>query len=382
MHAGYLLVEFRRKREWSQADLAHAIGFTKGVMSELENGKRLLSGRYLQKIESAHILDEHELRMLREQAAIDRVRGEYGVDFSEHLAHPFESLEDLLKNLRVLRRKDGFTGTGEVLPTQIRLLQMYRDRYPADRRRVERLLAKALIERLDGFRQTLLPHEIEVASWEGLGELRFLHERLSNDPEDLDLAQVLPITVSYVAGKLMGAELFEKLIGQLSEPYPLMICARGLVTTNAILKRQGKISAAEAIYKFHRAEETAHAVLSDERISLGEKASIYEALSLGTALLGLPNAHLYLREAKVAHQQAGLEGRLAVMDGLIIRTEVVNLVLDKDVDVQTILKVSESGARVAKEYGYKRQRAQIIDHLLGHSDDQVQRLGEYLRSTG
>ena len=380
MHAGYLLVRFRQKRNWSQADLRDAIGLGRGVMSDLENGKRVLSGHYLKRIEEAYIFDETELRMLREQAAVDRVQAEYRIDFSERLKGPFESLEDMLNNLRTLRRRDGLTGAGSLIPSQIGLLRRDRDRYPTDRPKIERLEGKALVERLDGFRQTLTEREIESRSQNELGLLKLRLKALEDDPEDHELARLLPVTILYVAGQLEDDERLKQLVGQLSEPYPIMVCARALVAINAILYKRGKWGLNDAIYQFEKAEDIAHKVLADKGLSTGEKVSIYEALSFGHAVLGLRKGSYYLGLAKNLQLQAG-DTRLAVMDGLIIRTEINNLVLNTDADVQTILDVAEEGARIAKERGYKRQRSQIIDCLLNHPDGQVKKLGWYLRNT-
>ena len=84
--AGATLRALRQKMKLSQKALtaktqvadANGIGISESILSQIENGKRDLSPKYLNLIEATKVFSREQLKQLHQQAIADMIRHEFG----------------------------------------------------------------------------------------------------------------------------------------------------------------------------------------------------------------------------------------------------------------------------------------------------------------
>lgn len=382
MNAGQLLRELRRKKHWPQYRFAMESEINRTVLSEIENGERPLTPRYLDRIEQKNIFRPSQIRMLRHCAAQDKLQIDFQYDLAEQRQPVLEAFEATLAEIRQQRQHDGTIHIGRLIPYYVKALKELREQYPADKLRIDGLIGKAIVERLDTARQTTLSHKISSESKRELTLLSELLNSLANYPEIHDNAYILPAAVKYVAAETAQEMLLlGKLAKQVSTSYAKTLCLRGGIVAPAVLNRQNRLIQSEARNLFHQAEDYALKVVAEDQLTLGECASVYEALSYGYCLFGeLVQANSFFTMAKNVHTQADLNGtKLAAIDILLLRTEFSNLAVSPELDLQAIMDVSEKGLNMFEKSGFKRHLKQIINDLHAHANPQLQEFGKHLR---
>jgi transcriptional regulator with XRE-family HTH domain len=88
MHAGILLRKFRINRGWSQIKMASSFGIKNSTLSQLENGHILLTNKFIYKMEDSNVFEKDELQLLRDQAAVDTSKRNFGVDVTPKINQP------------------------------------------------------------------------------------------------------------------------------------------------------------------------------------------------------------------------------------------------------------------------------------------------------
>lgn len=373
-HAGELLQIIRKEKSINQHDFSLAVGISQSVINEIESGKRHLSGKYIRKIEDAYLLSDTEIKLLKQQAITDNAQEEYGIELNEYFIAPLESLEaniDLIQHLRVSRN---IALAEDIIPQQIMRLEEIKKKYPSDKRRINILIAKAIIERLETLRHTKTPKEIMSVSHEDLVHLKTIAPFLVDIPELHDMALMLPVVLRYVANKLFDSNSLLNVLTEITTPNSIRITARATLLNDVILYKNGYLSHTDALNRFKKAEQLVGKILASNYLSEVDCISIYEAFSFGYTILGLNDNNNFLNKAKEIYIQGNRE-KLRIMEGLLIRTELFGLMKNENENISSIVSLSEHAINISKNLLYKRQRGQIIQ-LLNTSNSKVIR--EYI----
>jgi transcriptional regulator with XRE-family HTH domain len=150
IHAGQLLRRLRLglKQYSSQQDFARKIGMQKSLLNMIEHGKRRLRGHHIQEIANSNLFGKSELDAINGQAVVDMASDEFGIDLHAIRSAPIEMAESFLTDFQEQRRA-GFTSPIiRSFPKIIDRLQALHDQYRSDTYRIDRLVAKALVELL------------------------------------------------------------------------------------------------------------------------------------------------------------------------------------------------------------------------------------------
>ena len=383
MHAGELLRTLRKTNGWSQIDLGLATGIQHTLISKLERGLRLLSTRHIELLEGAYIFENHELLMLRHQAAVDLARNKFNVDFDRHLPFsPLGAVEELVTDIHNLRLR-GYTSVAELLPRQIKYFEALRNRYASskDRKIFDRLIAKLIIEIVDTYTEITSQYEIVKVTQHYIDLLNTVLYAAKDDPKDYDIGRMLPAIIHYVAGDFETSTTLMRLcVSQVTTSHAKATCVRDVAAAFAILADQGKLERTEAEKQFQRAEEVALKTAYKNIINENDRAKIFEGLSFGRSLLGLPETRELLDEAKKYYQLSLTRDGVnhAFTKVLLDRTDFLNVALDPEADRQIIIDTAGEKMKLLEGTPYTRHRQQIIKRLLTHPDAQVREFGEHL----
>ncbi len=376
MDAGRLLKSLREARQWSQSTFALAIGISPSLLNELENGKRLISSSYLSKIENAHVIDIAELRILREQAAVDLVQKKFQMDLKQYFLASLEGITELLDGIYRLRL-NGQTGILDLLAVLVERIKCSRELYPRDRKTIDRLWCKSIIERIEIQHETLPAHMIYKLVSQDMPIMKSLCYALSTeeDIEAFELAMILPALVCYVAGDFeISIRIFKERTPYLSSSYTIAHSVRDSVVGTAILHSQRSRNRFPGLDDYLRVEENALKALNDKNIQAIDRAFILEGIAYAHVLLNLHGTSELLDRAGLEYDIATRKnGNRVVVQAGIARTRFLSLV---DLCEDLILPIAYKTLSSLDGTGYSRIRSQVANKLLSHHNELLREYGE------
>lgn len=374
---GEILRQLRKRKGLASKDLAYALGVNRSIVSELENAKRPLTQHYIALIEQAYIFDQPSIDLLKKYAAIDFIRANYNeFDIEYLLKIPLESIHDTIQIAREARIKNNVALAGHVLPDQIALLREYGEKYPFDREKIDELVGIATIEKLETLRHTARSHEIVESTTDDLKLLNAVKYALRDNILYQDLAIVEPYVVKYVASHFSEVSKLISLFSQMHTSHSRRLIIRMAMQISGLSFMKGKKGYEQALQEFRIAQEQAIEAIESQKISLVDSTSVYEAMSFGLNTLRLPDSSEVLNVARDKYALAIQQGHnLKVMEGLLIRTEVNNLLSNNDVDLGHLQDLLNQWVDFSDNAIYIRQRSQVLGRLLRHRNPEVELLG-------
>lgn len=296
-----------------------------------------------------------------------------GRDLLEYIVEEISDIHFLVQ--------DGVLSSARLLDRSIRRLEDFREKYPSDKHRAEGLIAKARVLRLQAIIVTSTEDSIQANVRREQALLKPLQASLRTlDPENYDLAMVLPGIVAFIGQDMETAQsIFCQQLQGLTTSRPAAETVRSMAMIPAVLFDQAALNSKLATELFLRNEELALKTAKEDRVDAAGRLLIYEGLSFARGLLGLPGHEELLALAKGERQQALEAGTLFKETfAQAARTEFSNLIRNHDVDPGIVIASARHALREIAKFQNPRWRRQVVTRVVSHQNPQIQEFGRYL----
>jgi hypothetical protein len=272
-----------------------------------------------------------------------------------------------------------------VLPFMITDLMSIRSMYSksVDIFEINRLLAKSIVNLVFTLTLTKTANNIFQATDSYMSILDNISYALNLNPEDaedLDEAKILKSMINYVANDLEYSNLsIRPLIPEIKTSRPLSQALRTAIVANALLTKRGIISKNDGIYQFKLDIENSKKLIEKGVFTDGDTARIYEGISRADFPLGQNSWKTWLDNAKGSYFLSVKDGhKKASVKAIIMRTEILNLINEADLNTQEILKKVLDAMIFLSNSGYVRLKNQIITKLMYHPNFELRNFSGYL----
>lgn len=393
---GSIIRNARKELGENQNWLGLNVNVSTSTISRIETNDLIPDSKLIKNISYALCLTQEEVaevtRMCNE-AREAKIEAQVSNNF-QVTNFPIEYIEEQLNDFHNIRYK-GDLGIVEALNRPVNLLQSLRKSYPYEKK-VSRLLGKYLILRLDIFIPTLPEQYIKQKTFSDLSMLEEVQESLKiDDPEEYDLARVLPASVLHIMGDTETALGYRrKMFNQVVASLPKAICVQDLSEQSSIAFINGEISLAEAVRRFPYDQEFALKVMYEEEFLPIERAIIYESLSKANDVLGLSDGSKFIEKAwkefdgsnnprlTYSNQKNSLfEQPKETTKAMIYRTEILGLMRKGTCSPEEIIAKVQAIVPFFEQTKHFRYWLQIIKGLKNHPAPQVNLFGEHLLDT-
>jgi len=303
--------------------------------------------------------------------------------------YPLEPSMELLETVHNSSRQGDSSTANVILPWAINQLLSMRTHHnrAKDLAEIDRLLAKALVDLMFTYSLTKTKGQIIQATsayMELLNSVQYALKRHPEDVEDYDLVKVVGQMIQYVAYNLEECNIkLREYSSELSTSLPTSECVRISIVSNSLITEKGIIPKKEGIKQFKDDIENSISIMEKGFVTAGDCAQIYEGISRACGLLGIAEAQKWLDIAKLKNKVAQENGTsIANVQATIMRTGLLNLVNDPEVDPQIIIGKVVEAEMFFSRTGYVRLENHIIKKLKRHSNKFLREFAAHIHNKG